>query len=487
MLLSKLLNSIAAIQVIGNPETIEVKSITLDSREVRNGAIFVAIRGLKTDGRKFISQAVSNGASAIILDNNDDSLDRLLTINNVVKILVDNSRKTLAILADAFYQSPSQKLNLIGITGTKGKTTTSYYIKNIFDQVEIKSGLIGTNTNIIDKIELPSKLTTPEAHVINNLIDQMVKADCSQCVMEVSSHALELSRVDALDFNVGIFTNITSDHLDFHSNFEHYLSAKKIFFDNLNSNAKIIFNKDDLNYSKLLSDSAAEKISFSVNQNSDIRVENVEYDLDGTKFQINYLSKVYDVETKLIGLFNAYNATAAFGAVVYSGVNVEEAISGIYSTPQVPGRFEVISSKNKKVIIDYSHTADSLDQSLKAIRHIVNNSRPVYTVFGCGGDRDKTKRPIMGKIAESSSDFIYVTSDNPRTEDSYEIINQITNGLDRENHKVIEDREDAIKSAITDSEDDAVILIAGKGHENYQEINEVRHFFSDKEVAEKYL
>ncbi len=487
MLLSELLNNISVIQVAGSPEKVEVKSITVDSREVHPGCIFVAIKGFKQDGHKFIPQAVSKGASAIVLDNNDAEFDHLFKNNDVVKILVHNSRKTLAQLADALYNSPSQKLNLIGVTGTKGKTTTSYYIKHIFDNAGMKSGLIGTNKNIIDNIEVPSKLTTPEAYVINDLLNQMVSKDCTQCVMEVSSHSLELSRVEGLDFNIGIFTNITSDHLDFHSNFENYLSAKKIFFDNLKPAAKIIFNNDDPNSSKLLKNTVAERISYSVNNPSDIKINNVEYNLDGTKFQINYMNKTYDVETTLIGLFNAYNATAAFGATVYSGVKIEDVINGIKSTPQVPGRFEVIGSQNKKVIIDYSHTADSLDQALKAIKHIVKDTRPIYTVFGCGGDRDKTKRPIMGKIAEELSDFVYVTSDNPRTEDPNEIINQITKGLVHNNHKIVEDREEAIRSAINNSEDNAVILIAGKGHETYQEINGVRHFFSDKETAEKYL
>lgn len=487
MLLTELLNKISAIQITGSPENIEVKSITLDSREAVPGSIFVAIKGFKTDGHKYLPQAVSNGASAIILENNDVTLDHLFTKNNVVKILVPNSRKTLAQFADALYDSPSKRLNLIGITGTKGKTTTSYYIKSIFDFAGVNSGLIGTNKNIVNKREIPSKLTTPEAHVINDLLSQMVSENCAQCVMEVSSHSLELSRVDNLDFDIGVFTNITSDHLDFHSNFENYLSAKKIFFDNLKSSAHIIYNRDDENSLELIRDSKAGKISYSINNNADIKVSNVEYNLEGTQFRLNYLDKIYNVNTKLIGIFNAYNATAAFGAVVYSGVSPEKAIEGIHNTPQVPGRFEVVGSGNKKVIIDYSHTADSLDQSLKAIHHIVKEKKPIYTVFGCGGDRDKTKRPQMGKIAESLSDFIYVTSDNPRTEDPYEIINQITTGLEKENHKVIEDREEAIKSAIINSEDNAVILVAGKGHETYQEINGVRHYFSDKETVEKYL
>lgn len=487
MLVSELLNNVSVVQVVGKPESIDVKNITIDSRKVKPGYIFIAVKGFKSDGHKFIPQAVSNGASVIVLENNDVALEYLFQKNDIVKILVKSSRKALAEISNALYNFPSKKINLIGITGTKGKTTTSYFIKNIFDYSGIKSGLIGTNKNIIDKVEIPTKLTTPEANTINNLLNQMVSKQCTDCVMEVSSHSLMLGRVDGLDFDIGVFTNITSDHLDFHSNFENYLSAKKIFFDNLKQGAKIIFNNDDPNSDKLLSETKAEKISYSFNNSADIKIENVSYNLDGTKFKLVYNNKTYDVETSLIGMFNAYNATAAFGATVYSGVKVEDVIDGIKNTPQVPGRFEVIGSQNKKVIIDYSHTADSLNQALHAVKHIVNDTRPIYTVFGCGGDRDKTKRPVMGKIAEDLSSFVYITSDNPRTEDPYQIIDQIVAGFEHNNYKIIEDREEAIKSAIENSEDNAVILIAGKGHENYQEINGIRNYFSDKETAEKYL
>ncbi len=487
MLLSKLLNNLSVIQVLDNSDDFEVENITIDSREVQRGSIFVAIKGFKTDGHLFIQQAISNGASAIVLEDDKNISEQLFTKNNVTKILVENSRKALAKLADTFFDSPSKKLNLIGITGTKGKTTTTYFLKNIFENANMKTGLIGTNKNMIGKKEIKTKMTTPESHIINSLLSEMVKEDCSQCVMEVSSHSLELHRVDFLDFNVGVFTNITSDHLDFHNNFKNYLAAKKIFFDQLKPKAKVIYNKDDKNHSVLLENCTAEKISYGLHSNADIKIENVNFSLEGTEFQIKYLENTYHLNTKLIGEFNAYNATAAFAASVFSGVSITQAIEGIKSTPQVPGRFEVISKGNKKVIVDYSHTADSLKQALHAIKYIVKDEHPVYTIFGCGGDRDKTKRPVMGSIAEQLSNYVYVTSDNPRTEDPYAILSDIEKGLQKDNHKIIENREEAIKRAIENSEDDAVILIAGKGHETYQEINGTRNYFSDKEVAEKYL
>ncbi|MCB9206948.1 MAG: UDP-N-acetylmuramoyl-L-alanyl-D-glutamate--2,6-diaminopimelate ligase [Ignavibacteriales bacterium] len=487
MLLSLLLNKIPVIQVVGSPETIEIERISIDSRDAIKKSIFVAIKGFKLDGHKFIPQAISNGASAVVLENDDNQFDQLLKKNNVVKILVNNSKKTLAQISNTFYNTPSAKLNLIGITGTKGKTTTSYFIKNILESAGRKTGLIGTNKNMIGSKEISTKLTTPESHVINYLLNEMVSENCSDCVMEVSSHSLELSRVDELDFNIGVFTNITSDHLDFHSSFENYLEAKKILFDNLKENAKVVFNYDDQNWKYLLSNCSAEKLGYSVNHETDLSIKNVEYSLDGTKYILKYNDQNYEVNTNLIGLFNAYNSAAAIGAALVSGVKIKDAIEGVRLTPQVPGRFEVLNSTNKKVIVDYSHTADSLNQALKAIKHIVKDERPIYTVFGCGGDRDKTKRPIMGKIAEELSDFVYVTSDNPRTEDPFQIIQEIENGMLEKNHSVIEDREKAIQKAIKDSEENAVILIAGKGHENYQEINGVRNYFSDKETAEKFL
>ncbi|MCP5061762.1 MAG: UDP-N-acetylmuramoyl-L-alanyl-D-glutamate--2,6-diaminopimelate ligase [Ignavibacteriae bacterium] len=487
MLLSELINNITTIQVIGTQNDCEIQNITIDSREAMSGKLFVAIKGLKTDGHKYVSQAISNGVSAVVVDNDSSISDQLFVKNIISKILVKNSRIALAELSNIFYNEPSHKINLIGITGTKGKTTTSYYLKNIFESSDQKTGLIGTNKNLIGDLEIPTKLTTPESHKINSLLSEMVSSNCSHCVMEVSSHSLELNRVDNLDFNVGVFTNITSDHLDFHQNFENYLNAKKIFFDMLKPEAKIIYNKDEKNHVELLKDSKAEKISYSMNVSADIKIDNVNYSLDGTQFELNYKGESYQASTKLIGEFNAYNATAAFGAAIISGVSITQAIDGIYSTPQVPGRFEVLKNNDKTVIIDYSHTADSLEQALKAIRNIVQLNQEVHTVFGCGGDRDKSKRPIMGNIAEKYSDQVYITSDNPRSEDPYEIIKDIENGFSDRNYKVIEDRDHAIKNAIEKSEDDAVVLIAGKGHETYQEINGERSFFSDKETAEKYL
>lgn len=487
MRLTELLNSLKAVQVTGNPELKEIETITIDSREVRPGSLFVAIKGEKTDGHNFIQECINKGASAIILDNDKAVPDQIFSHAGCVKILVEDSRRALPSAAAALYRNPSAELKLVGITGTKGKTTTAFYVKNIFETAGIKSGLIGTIANFIGSREVKTMLTTPQSHTINALLREMVNEGCGSCAMEVSSHALALNRTDYLDFASAIFTNITSDHMDYHKTFEHYFESKKILFTKLCPGARAVFNIDDVNSVRLVAETKADKYSYGTSEEADFRITNIEYTLDGTTWEIYYNSRNFYLSTSLVGKFNAYNATAAFANAVVLGIAPETAAEGIKSAPQVPGRFEVISQRNRKVIIDYSHTADSLDQALKAVHHIVEGTRPVITVFGCGGDRDKTKRPVMGNIAASNSTYAYVTSDNPRTENPDSIIDDVVKGIKTDNYKRITLREEAIRSAILDSDENAIILIAGKGHENYQEINGVRSHFSDREMAEKYL
>ena len=487
MKLSELLNGLKAVQVAGNAESKEIEMITIDSREVRSGSLFVAIKGANTDGHSYIQECINKGASAVILDNDTNIPDQIFQHAGCVKILVEDSRKALPLAAKIFYRDPSSELMLTGITGTKGKTTTAFYVKNIFEFAGLKSGVIGTIANYIGDQEVKTMLTTPQSHTINELLRQMVSAGCKTCAMEVSSHALALNRIDYLTFASAIFTNITSDHMDYHKTFEHYFDSKKILFTKLCPGAKAIYNIDDLNSVKLVAGSKADKFSYGTSGNADFRISNIEYNLDGTTFEIYYNSRNYCLTTSLIGKFNAYNATAAFANAVLLGIEPDTAVEGIKNAPQVPGRFEVITYKNRKIIVDYSHTADSLSQALSAVHHIVKGERPVITVFGCGGDRDKTKRPVMGNIAASMSDFAYVTSDNPRTENPDSIIDDVVAGIKTNNYKRITLREEAIRSAIFDSKPDSIILIAGKGHESYQEINGVRAHFSDKEIAEKYL
>ena len=487
MRLSELLNNAKVIQVFGNAETKDISKISIDSRSVTKNSLFFAVEGFKSDGHLFIADAINNGAAAVVLQKENAVPDQLFSHTGCIKILVENSRRSLAEFAHLFYSEPSKKLNLIGITGTKGKSTTAFYVKNIFQKAGFNTGLIGTVANYINDREIKSSLTTPESNEINSLLSQMVNENCVNCVMEVSSHALSLHRVDYLNFNTGIFTNITSDHMDFHKSFENYFNAKKILFDKINSDGKIILNIDDANTKAIGKDSKAIKFYYGTNNNADFKISNIQFSLEGTKFDLSWKDKIYHITTSLIGHFNSYNSTAAFASAVINGVDPQVAAEGIESTVYVPGRFEIISSKDKKVIIDFAHTADSLKQALEAVHHLTKNERPIYVVFGCGGERDRLKRPIMGEIASTMCDRVYISSDNPRNEDQLQIIDEILKGIKTNNYSVIEDREEAIRTAIFESEDNAVILLAGKGHENYQELNGIRKQFSDKVIAQKYL
>lgn len=487
MELTQLLNSVHAIQVTGEVQRRDAADIVYDSRKVQKNSVFVAIKGYKTDGHKFLQDAIDKGAVAVVVENENSIPDEFVAHAQIAKIVVKDCRKALAELSRGFYKDPTNKLKLIGITGTNGKTTSTFILKNILQTAGYKTGLVGTIANYVGDQKIDSKLTTPESNDLNRMFYDMISAGCSHAIMEVSSHSLILNRVYGLDFSAAIFSNITSDHLDFHNTFDEYLKAKKILFDGLSSNSFAIINSDDVSANEIVKDSKAKVITYGISDNSDYQIKNIKYDLNGTDFTISNNKIEYSINTSLIGTFNAYNAASAFATAHSLGVNANKIIEGIKSSPQVPGRFEVIGKGKKKVIVDYSHTADSLEKALQAIREIVKDKNQIVTVFGCGGDRDKTKRPIMGKVASDMSDKVFVSSDNPRTENPYDIIKDIIKGISKNNYEIEENREEAIAKAIQSSNDDAVILIAGKGHENYQEINGIRNHFSDQEIALKYL
>jgi len=487
MLLTELLNKVNVIQVVGSPLTNKVSGIEYDSRKIVEGSVFVAIKGFNTDGHLFLQDALNKKAIAVVIENNEAIPDSLVFNSNAIKILVKDSRQALAELSNAFFDEPSKKLRLIGITGTNGKTTTSYFLKHILETAGYKVGLIGTISNFIGNEKIESKLTTPESNDLNKMLQRMHNSGCDFAVMEVSSHSLALKRVYGLHFAFAVFTNITPEHLDFHSDFENYLSAKKILFDTLSSSSSAIYNSDDLHSVDVIKDSISLKYSFGSSNVSDFRMSNIHCDLSGTTFTINYEQKDYNLKTSLVGDFNAYNAAGAFAVAKLSGIKDEIIAEGILTTPQVPGRFEILSNGTRKVVIDYSHTPDSLEKTLMVIRKITEKKNPVYTVFGCGGNRDKLKRPLMGKIATELSDEVIVTSDNPRNESPSSIIEEIKNGITKDNYHIVEERAAAIEEAIKKSQKNSVILIAGKGHEDYQEINGVRQHFSDREVAKKVL
>lgn len=485
MNLAELLNSIQAIQVCGEAEVKDVTNLSIDSRKIKKDTIFFAVKGFKTDGHKFIMNVINDGAAAVVLEDNSIVPEQQFIHFGCVKILVKDVRSTLAKAAAALYNHPTTRLKLVGITGTKGKTTTSNYVKTVLGGKTC--GLIGTINISTGAREIESKLTTPESHDLNALFVEMLQNKCTSAVMEVSSHSLELHRADYLDFDFAIFTNLAHDHLDFHLTVENYIKAKKKLFDGLKESSFAIVNSDDKVYKKLIKNTKAKVVTYGTNKDADFRMSNINYSLNGTNFIVTYKEVDYKISTPLIGAFNAYNSCAAFAVGVLAEINPVTVAKRIKNTPQVPGRFEVYYEGNKKAIVDYSHTPESLEQALLAIQSINKEHHPVYTVFGCGGDRDKTKRPIMGEIAARLSTMAIVTSDNPRTENPKIIVKDVVAGIKSNNYKIIVDRGEAIKEAVLNSEDNAIILVAGKGHETYIEVNGVRSHFSDKEKVLEYF
>ncbi len=484
--LSEILNETDAVQVLGNAETKTVKRISADSRNTDETTIFIAVSGFNVDAHSFVRDVINKGVAAVVIEK-DVFPDELFLHSGTVKILVRDSRTALAQISNAFYGKPSERLTLTGITGTKGKTTTAFYLKSVYAVAGIKSGLVGTVKNFIGETELPAKLTTPESYSLNEMFAEMLAKGVTHCVMEVSAHALSLKRVYGLDFDYAGFTNLASDHLDFYETRENYFRAKKILFDELKPEATAIVNADDDYALKIAADARARVLTYGESSSSDFMLENITYDLSGTSFDLIFKGKTIPLSTELVGHFNAYNAALAFALAYEQGIDADTIAEGIKKMPHVPGRFEVIERGGKTVIIDYAHTAGSLEQALIALRKIAGNEKRVFTVFGAGGDRDKTKRPKMGEVAEKYSDRVFVTSDNPRTEPPEKIIADILAGMKKKNVYVNPDREEAIAKAIGEADENTVVIIAGKGHEDYQEINGVRSHFSDREIAEKYL
>lgn len=487
MLLTEILNRIQVIQLVGNPSEKQISGVEYDSRKVMQGSVFVAIKGFNTNGHQFIQEALNKNAAAVVVEDNDSFPESIITGSNAVKILVSDTRKALAEISNIFYCEPSKKINLIGITGTNGKTTTAYFIKNIFETAGNRVGLVGTIMNYIGKEKIESQLTTPESRDLNRIFLEMKQAGCEYAVMEVSSHSLALNRVHNVHFSSAVFTNITAEHLDFHNNFNNYLKAKKLLFDNLPAGSTAIYNADDLHSVDVIEDCNAFKYSFGTNAVADFRISDISFDLTGTTFKLHFENKTYSIKTSLVGDFNSYNTASAFAVAKLNGLNADEIVEGIKATSQVPGRFEVLTNGTRKVVIDYSHTPDSLEKALLVIRKLTSKNNPVLTVFGCGGNRDKQKRPVMGKIATELSDRVIITSDNPRSEKPETIIEEIKSGITKDNYKIIENREEAIENAIKDSGKGAIILIAGKGHEEYQEVDGVKKYFSDRETAKRYM
>ncbi len=470
-----------------------------DSRSVRSGDAFFAIRGYETDGHQFIAKAIANGATVIVLEEDSAFTREDAKQANVSRLLVKNSRRALAFISEWAFGSPSAKLRMIGVTGTNGKTTVASIIRQLLTMRGEKVGLIGTIGNWVGEEEIPATHTTPESRDLSELLTRMVDENVTTCVMEVSSHALALERVAALDFDIAIFTNLTRDHLDFHHTMEEYLATKKKLFDHLKDTAIAITNVDDPNGLDIVADTRANIHSYGIRPNgtpahADLMAYDVELSAEGTRFRIEkrYSDERAIFDSPLAGTINVENILAATSALYFGveGCSLDVVAGLIPKIQPVRGRFERIALKNGiQAIIDYAHTPDALRNVIEAIRAIIPATARIITIFGCGGDRDKGKRPQMGEIASNLSDRVIVTSDNPRSEDPLAIIDDILSGISGPKRKIIEiepDRAKAIRMGLSNAKTGDIVLLAGKGHENYQVIGNERLHFDDREEVLKY-
>ena len=479
--LSQLLTAIPVIEVIGSDDK-QITDVVSDSRRVTTGSLFVAVRGTQVDGHTFIPLLQYSGVAAIVCEELPEFLETSITY-----IRVANSAVALGHLASEWYDNPSRQLKLVGVTGTNGKTTTATLIYEMARLMGYKAGLLSTVCNYIDTEAVPTSQTTPDPLTINALLRRMVDNGCLYASMEVSSHAAHQHRIAGLHFTGGIFTNLTRDHLDYHKTVEAYLQAKKSFFDDLPSTAFALTNADDKTGQVMLQNTLAKKYTYSLRTQADFVGRVIESRLDGTSMSFNGR----EVEVLFTGRFNAYNLTAVYAASVLIGWPVEQVLVAMSRLVPVAGRFQAFHSpKGFTAIVDYAHTPDAVVNVLQAIREVVGTRGSIITVVGAGGNRDKGKRPIMAKEAALRSDRLILTSDNPRDEEPADIIRDMEEGLDIEGRKKtlsIADRREAIRTAAAIAQPGDVILIAGKGHEDYQEIKGVKHHFDDREVVKEFL
>ncbi len=460
-----------------NFESLGIRSIETDSRKCTPGSLFVAVAGNAADGHKFISKAIDNGAVAVVYQNEGSFEKR----SGITYIKADSSRRALATLASRFYGDPSAKLNLVGVTGTNGKTTTATLLYRLFTSMGYACGLISTIANYVGSKKIHTEHTTPDPLELNALLAEMVASGCEYCFMEVSSHAVDQDRVAGLKFKGGIFSNLTHDHLDYHKTFAAYRDCKKAFFDSLPADAFALVNIDDANGEVMVQNCKAHIYRYSCTRMADFKCRLMEETMDGMQLTIDGTQ----VWTRFIGAHNAYNLLAVYAAAMLLGAGKDEVLTLLSAMKAVEGRLEYIKGgDNLTAVVDYAHTPDALENVLKTLRDAARGEY-LICVFGCGGDRDKTKRPEMGQIAAKYADRVVVTSDNPRTEQPEDIIADIRAGMsaaDRAKSVFITDRAEAIRSALLFAPRGAVILVAGKGHEDYQIIGTVKHHFDDKEV-----
>ena len=480
MKLSELLKYVKPIAIVGDSEA-EITGVNIDSRRIENGHLFVAIKGTQTDGHRFIPKAIELGAKAVLCEDLPD--EDTIKNSSVTYVQVASTEEAVGPVATVFYGEPSLKLKLVGVTGTNGKTTIATLLYNMFRKFGHKCGLLSTVCNYIEGEAVPADHTTPDPIELNKLLHQMVEAGCEYAFMECSSHAIAQKRIGGLTFAGGLFTNLTRDHLDYHKTFENYRDAKKAFFDGLSKDAFAITNADDKNGAVMVQNCKAKVKTYSTRSMADFRARIIECHFEGMYLEIDGR----EVGVQFIGKFNVSNLLAVYGAAVMLGKHPEDILLVMSTLKSVSGRLEPIHSpEGYTAIVDYAHTPDALENVLKAIHEVLNGKGKVITVCGAGGNRDKGKRPIMAQEAVRQSDRVIITSDNPRFEEPQDIINDMLAGLNSQQMKKvvsIVDRKEAIRTACMLAQKGDVILIAGKGHEDYQEIKGVKHHFDDREVV----
>ena len=476
MKLNEVLKNITPIKIVGN-DNVEITGVNIDSRRIKAGHLFVAIRGTQVDGHQFIDKAIELGADAVLCEELPEKLS-----DHVTYVQVESTEDAVGKVATLFYGNPSHKLKLVGVTGTNGKTTIATLLYNMFRKFGYKVGLLSTVCNYIDDVEVPADHTTPDPIELNELLAKMVEAGCEYAFMECSSHAIHQKRIGGLKFAGGLFTNLTRDHLDYHKTFENYRNAKKAFFDGLPKDAFAITNADDKNGMIMVQNTKATVKTYSIRSMADFRARILECHFEGMYLEIDGR----EVGVQFIGKFNVSNLLAVYGAAIMLGKKPEDILLVLSTLHSVSGRLEPIHSpEGFTAIVDYAHTPDALANVLNAIHEVLDGKGHVITVCGAGGNRDKGKRPLMAQEAVRQSDKVIITSDNPRFEDPQEIINEMLARLNEQQmRKVISivDRKEAIRTACMMAQKGDVVLVAGKGHENYQEIKGVKHHFDDKEV-----
>ena len=479
-LLREILYKVEINSVVGNT-SLSINKIEFDSRLISNCDMYIAITGVNVDGHSFISQAIQNGANCIVCEKTPDN-----KTDGIVYVNVKSSRKALAIISSNYFDNPSSKLNLIGVTGTNGKTTIATLLFDLYTELEIKSGLISTVKISYDNKNFQANQTTPDSLSINRFLSEMVNSNVRYCFMEVSSHGIDQNRTDGLVFKGGIFTNLTHDHLDYHESFENYRDTKKQFFDSLSNNSFALTNNDDKNGMVMLQNTIADKYTYSLNSVSDFKAKILESSFDGMLLKINST----EFWSKLVGKFNAYNILSVYSAASILGLPKNELLKAMSSLDAVAGRFQFYKKNKITAIVDYAHTPDALENILKSINEIKTSENNLITVVGCGGNRDKSKRPLMGDIASNLSSKVIFTSDNPRFEDPEIIIEEMISGVKSTNsNKTVSilNRKEAIKAACQFARTNDIILVAGKGHESYQEVKGVRSDFDDFEIVKELL